>query len=373
MHNDRPRIELLNGLLMTLPGTPIVYYGDEIGMGDNIYLGDRDGVRTPMQWTADRNAGFSTANPQQLFLPVNIDPEYRFESVNVDSQRQNSNSLLMWMRRLIAMRQQYPVFGTGEIEFLLPDNSKVLCYLRSDTDTTVLVVANLSRFAQFVELDLSQHAGSKPVELFGKTDFPAIGELPYLLTLGPHDFYWFELEPGQEQVAADQEVLPTVTNVSTWATLFDDNKSRSAIEKVLPDVLRTRRWFAAKARRITNITIAQVIDVPLGTVRQYGKILLLDVVFTEGESQTYVLPMTYLPDRYAADFLHDHLAAGLIRLRPRGDAGLHGLLCEAMSEEMFTQRLLAAITQRKQQRNSRVDLRGVATKQLRGVLEAHDR
>ena len=172
LDNDRRKIELLNGLLLSLPGTPIVYYGDEIGMGDNIYLGDRDGVRTPMQWSADRNAGFSTANPQQLFLPVNIDPEYRYESVNVASQQSNPSSLLLWMRRLVNVRQQFPVFGTGDMEFLLPDNSKVLCYLRSDEETTILVVANLSRFSQFVELDMAEHKGRVPVELFGGSTFP---------------------------------------------------------------------------------------------------------------------------------------------------------------------------------------------------------
>ena len=176
--NDRAKIELMNGLLLSLPGTPVIYYGDEIGMGDNIYLGDRDGVRTPMQWSGDRNAGFSRANPQRLFLPPIIDPEFHYETVNVETQAKNGGSLLWWMRRVLALRKRYEVFGRGDLEFLHPENRRVLAYLRRDEKRCVLIVANLSRFAQYVELDLSRFRGSEPVELFGQTHFPPIGELP---------------------------------------------------------------------------------------------------------------------------------------------------------------------------------------------------
>jgi maltose alpha-D-glucosyltransferase/alpha-amylase len=193
--NSRRRIEVLNSLIFSLPGTPCLYYGDEIGMGDNIYLGDRNGVRTPMQWTTDRNAGFSSANRQRLYLPVVVDPEYHYEAVNVETQQRNPASLLNWMKRLIAIRRRHRVFGRGALELLAPANVRVLAYLRADERETILCVVNLSRFAQPCELDLSRFAGAIPVELFGNTPFPAIGELPYFLTLGPHSFYWFRLAP----------------------------------------------------------------------------------------------------------------------------------------------------------------------------------
>ncbi|MGD2116464.1 MAG: maltose alpha-D-glucosyltransferase, partial [Acidobacteriota bacterium] len=199
--NDRRRIELMNALLMALPGTPILYYGDEIGMGDNFYLGDRNGVRTPMQWSPDRNAGFSDANPHKLYLPVIIDPEYHYEAVNVETQQGNPNSLLRWTRRLVALRKRHQAFGRGSIEFLQPDNHRVLAFLRRYEDEVLLMVGNLSRFVQHVELDLGELAGVEPVELFGRTTFPRIGELPYLLTLGPHGFYWFSLRPDAARPA----------------------------------------------------------------------------------------------------------------------------------------------------------------------------
>jgi maltose alpha-D-glucosyltransferase/alpha-amylase len=191
--NSRRRIELLNSLLFTLPGSPIIYYGDEIGMGDNVYLGDRDGVRTPMQWSGDFNAGFSRADTAQLYSPVISDPVYGYQAVNVAAQLRSSSSLLNWMKRLIKIRKQNPVFGMGSITFLEPTNTKVLAYIRSDGDTNILVVNNLSRFVQPCELDLPQFKGWTPVELIGGTRFPDIGELPYFITLGPHDFYWFRL------------------------------------------------------------------------------------------------------------------------------------------------------------------------------------
>ncbi len=192
--NGRRRIELLNSLLFTLPGSPIIYYGDEIGMGDNIYLGDRNGVRTPMQWSGDRNAGFSKADAAQLYSPVIADPVYGYQATNVEAQLRNPSSLLNWMKRLIKLRKQYPVFGRGAIEFCYPENRKVLVYIRRGEGQTVLVVNNLSRFVQPVELDLRKYDGWTPIEIIGETPFPRIGELPYFLTLGPHGFYWFRLE-----------------------------------------------------------------------------------------------------------------------------------------------------------------------------------
>src|SRR5919197_1614517 len=197
LDNSRRRQELLHSLLFSMPGTPILYYGDEIGMGDNIYLGDRNGVRTPMQWNGDRNAGFSRADPQALYLPLVIDPVYHYQAINVEAQRRIPSSLLNWMRRLIAIRNRYPVFGRGDIEFLHPSNLAILAYVRCHQGQRVLIVNNLSRFVQPVQLDLRPFAGCVPVELFGETVFPPIGEDPYFLSLGPHTFYWFRLETSK--------------------------------------------------------------------------------------------------------------------------------------------------------------------------------
>src|SRR5258708_7098163 len=194
LDNGRRQMELFYGLLLSLPGTPILYYGDELGMGDNVYLGDRDGVRTPMHWTADRNAGFSRADFAQLYLPPLMDPVYGFEAVNVEAQQRNQSSLLQWLRRFMTVRRRHPVFGEGSFEALDASNPSVFAFLREGEGETILCVNNLSRFSQPVELDLRRFNGYTPVELVGKVHFPRIGELPYLLTMGPHGFYWFVLE-----------------------------------------------------------------------------------------------------------------------------------------------------------------------------------
>ncbi len=195
LNNGRRQIELFHGLILSLPGSPILYYGDEIGMGDNVYLGDRDGVRTPMQWNADSNGGFSKADFAQLYLPPLMDPVYGYQACNVGAQRRNELSILHWVRRFIAVRKRFPVFGEGAFEALDAANPSVFAFLRSLDGQVVLCVNNLSRFAQPVELDLRKYAGTTPVEMLGRVHFPAIGELPYLLTMGPHGFYWFTLDP----------------------------------------------------------------------------------------------------------------------------------------------------------------------------------
>src|SRR5262249_53238873 len=194
VRNSRHRIELRVGLLFSFPGTPIIYYGDEIGMGDNLYLGDRNGVRTPMHWTGDRNAGFSRADPARLYSPVIMDAVYGYQAVNVEAQEDDTASLLHWMRNMIRLRKLFKVFGRGTMEFLSPANLKIVAYVRRYKDDVILCVANLSRTVQPGELDLSRFAGMTPVEMFGYTEFPTIGAAPYFLTLGPYDFYWFELQ-----------------------------------------------------------------------------------------------------------------------------------------------------------------------------------
>jgi len=286
--NDRRKMELLATLLFSLPGTPVLYYGDEIGMGDNIFLGDRNGVRTPMQWSSDRNAGFSRANPQRLILPITIDPEYHYEAINVEAQDKNPNSLLWWTKRLIALRKRYVAFGRGSIEFLTPTNYRVLAFIRAYGDETVLVVANLSRFVQYVELDLSKWKGTRPVELMGHTEFPEIGDLPYLLTLGGHASYWFSLESpptGEEAAAlAAQYSPPVIHSVSPDDLLKGSN--RRLLEQLLPAFLYTRRWFSNRVHPVTAAHIDEA--VALGSVH----LLIARVEYGNGEPERFVLPLT---------------------------------------------------------------------------------
>ena len=260
--NNRRKMELLNGLLFSLPGTPVLYYGDEIGMGDNVYLGDRNGVRTPMQWNMDRNAGFSRANPQKLILPVVIDPEYRYESVNVENQQQNPSSLLWWTKRLIALRKRFAAFGRGSMRFLESKNPRVLAFVREHGDERVLVVANLSRFVQYVEIDLKEHKGMLLVELFGKTKFPEIGDAPYLLTLGPHGFYWFALERAgalADRPSMFPEPLPTECT-SLEALLL--GHERRHLDGALPTFLEGRPWFQGRDRALRGAHVVEGVALP---------------------------------------------------------------------------------------------------------------
>src|SRR5262245_19707692 len=242
---DRKKIELMSALLFSLPGTPVIYYGDEVGMGDNIYLGDRNGVRTPMQWSADRNSGFSRANPQRLYLPINIDPDYHYEVVNVETSQNSLHSLLWFMKRLIALRKRFQAFGRGKLEFLNAENRKILAFVRAYQDEVILVVANLSRFVQYVELDLSSFKEMIPIELAGHTQFPPIGERPYFLTLGPHAFYWFNLVERAEARSGGFPQSPGVVELhlggDVWKSVFRV-KGRS-IANALATYLRNCRWM----------------------------------------------------------------------------------------------------------------------------------
>jgi maltose alpha-D-glucosyltransferase/alpha-amylase len=298
LKNDRRRIELMNALLFSLPGTPVVYYGDEIGMGDNIYLGDRNGVRTPMQWSADRNAGFSRANPQRLYLPIIIDPESHYEAVNVEAQQNNPSSLLWWMKRLIALRKQFKAFGRGTIRFLRPDNSKVLAFIREHGDERILVVANLSRFVQFVQLDLREYAGVVPEEVFGRTPFPAIGELPYLLTLSPHAFYWFVL-PGKPASSGEiivpgraAEILPHLHGDRPLAAYFE-RSNWDDLEAILPGYLR-RRHIEAGRGAITAVHLTDVFPVKAQETQVWFLIVRID--FRAGIPETVSIPLSLVPE-----------------------------------------------------------------------------
>jgi maltose alpha-D-glucosyltransferase/alpha-amylase len=306
--NNRRRIELMNALLLSLPGTPVIYYGDEIGMGDNIYLGDRNGVRTPMQWSGDRNAGFSTSNRQRLFLPVILDPEYHYEAVNVEAQEANPQSLLSWMRRIIGLRRRHPAFGRGTIEFVHPENRKVLAFVRQYGEERILFIANLSRFSQFAQLDLSPFAGLVPVELFGRAEFPPVADQPYPVMLGPHAFYWFSLEPQR---------LDLVSASSAPELSLRDRE----LERTLPAYLRSQRWFGGRGRRIKD---AQVVD----SVTIADAVLkIAEVNYQTGDADTYALPLLRNADGQVEDalnepeFNHFFLEAIARRRRFRGSLG----------------------------------------------------
>jgi maltose alpha-D-glucosyltransferase/alpha-amylase len=295
LRNDRRRIELMNALLFSLPGTPVIYYGDEIGMGDNIYLGDRNGVRTPMQWSPDRNAGFSRANPQKLYLPVIIDPEYHFEAINVDAQQGNPSSLLWWMKRLIALRKDHQAFGRGSIEFLRPDNPKILAFVRRYGDERILVVANLCRFVQYVQLDLSEFTGSMPFELFGRTAFPAIGEAPYLLTLSPHGFYWFALTPAAMPHGAPdkprQAPVPEIIVRSGWEEVLEPSRF-DRLAPIITSYLAETLVHHGRPRTIREVRLRQAYRLPLETP---SALVLADTEFLDGETQLRVLRLGFAP------------------------------------------------------------------------------
>jgi maltose alpha-D-glucosyltransferase / alpha-amylase len=367
--NDRRRMELMNALLLSLPGTPVLYYGDEIGMGDNIYLGDRNGVRTPMQWSTDRNAGFSRANPQRLFLPVIIDPEYHYEALNVEAQHGNPHSLLWWMRRILTLRRRFAAFGRGALELLHPENHRVLAFVRRHSEHCILVVANLSRFVQHVELDLSAFRGVAPIELFGGTRFPEIGDLPYLLTIGPHGFYWFDLEAPADAVPKEGDGLPSLRVERSWTEVVE-GESRTRLAAALSRILPGRRWFGAKARTVRELAIRQV--VPIGEAKEPDAFLLLfEVEYTEGEAETYTLFVAYARGRDAGTLRHHHAAALVADLDVAADSGAPGVLYDALYRPAFGRQLLLAISRRRSARGEGVELVPFVTSALeRTGLEA---
>lgn len=330
LENDRRRIELLLSLLLSLPGTPVLYYGDEIGMGDNIFLADRDGVRTPMQWSNDRNAGFSVANAQSLYLPVVVDPQFHYETVNVEAQRDNPNSLLWWVSKMVRRRQRHRVFGRGAIRFLDPDNPHVLAYLRYDESETILVVANLSRHAQFVELDLHEHVGSVLLELLGNTEFPAVGELPYLLTLSPYGYYWFAVGPETRPASGDPDTVQ-ITGALTTAFATDqplrEHLARFALNKI---------WYQGRFRRQLNAEVYDAIPVSTGE-RSATWIVLLDMEYVAGSPHRYVMPVGFAFDNEVPELPDDAVIVPLAR------NGSHGIAYDALADPSFRTDLINGV------------------------------
>ena len=361
MGNNRRRIELMNALLFSLPGTPIVYYGDEIGMGDNIYLCDRNGVRTPMQWSPDRNAGFSIANPQRLYSPVNIDPEYHYEALNVESQQNNPHSLLWWMKHLIGLRKRHRAFGRGTLRFLSPENPRVIAFVRQWEDERILVVANLSRFAQAAQLDLAEFQGTAPIEMFGRTPFPRIGSSPYSITLGPHAFYWFLLPAAEPAREVTQEWhAPTVALRGGWQELVM-GVEQERLEAVLPSYLRRSRWFRSKAREIASVSVGRTVPVPVGT----GEVLLaiVDVSYLDGDAEHYLLPVGHAEGTRAADLTRDTPDSILMYL-PRGQ-----VLFDATSDEGFVNTLVDGMARRRRWRTGGAELVASRTQALAQLQE----
>ena len=339
--SDRKRIELLNALLFSLPGTPVLYYGDEIGMGENIYLGDRNGVRTPMQWSSDKNAGFSRANPQALYLPIIYDPEYHYEAVNVEAQLGNPHSLLWWTRRLLALRKKWRALGEGKCEFLQPENRRILSYVLRDEEEVLLVVANLSRFVQPVELDLATFKQRVPVELFGRTEFPVISEKPYALTLGPHSFYWFSLEAKATpatvtSLAGTGPIVLTVTG--EWSEVLR-GAAKVRLESELPNYIRVQRWFGGKAKTIKNVTLAEA--VPLPADKAAGFLALVQVDYVQSEPEVYSLPLTFLSGEEARSLRES--APRLVIAEVEVQGGPQGVLCEGLGSPQFCQALLQMV------------------------------
>ncbi len=367
--NNRRRIELLNSLLLSFPGTPIMYYGDEIGMGDNIYLGDRNGVRTPMQWNSDRNAGFSKCDPARLYFPVVMDPIYGYQVVNVEAQLSDQSSLLHWTRNMIALRKLFQVFGRGTLKFLHPDNRKVLAYLRDleredGSHETVLCVANLSRFAQPVALDLAAYAGMMPVEMLGYVSFPQITSSAYMLSVAPYSFLWFELQPAPESIQveetpaldegarkqSEQVALDLLTK--GWAGLVS-GKGLELLETTLPAWLLKQRWFGAKTRTIQQVRIAEWVPIPANSGASIlpgnavpsastlgDALFFLEIVYTDGAPDRYQLPLAFTSGS-AVDELRAASPLSILATldTPAGPALLH----DASTREDLRQALLALI------------------------------
>ncbi|MBF0502084.1 MAG: maltose alpha-D-glucosyltransferase [Candidatus Riflebacteria bacterium] len=362
MENDRRRIELMNSMLFSMPGTPVTYYGDEIGMGDNLYLGDRNGVRTPMQWSPDRNAGFSTADPESLYLPPIMDPVYGYQSINVEAQLRNSNSLLNWMKRIIGIRKRFQAFGRGTLSFIKPDNRKILVYIRAYSKEKILCVVNLSRFAQAVRLNLSGFKGLVPVELFGRASFPTIDEQPYQLTLPGYGFFWFHLgEPEAHSIQHEEEATleekPVLVIPEGWKNLQESPDSdissktnpptlrftpRSRLEmNILPEFLSSRRWFSTTDKVLEGVILTDFGYLSDPPDRQY---LLTQVRSAIADSPGHFLPLAIAWEGKIPDNLVQMRRWVIGKVRQQAKMGY---LVDAVGDDSFCRYLLNGIANEK--------------------------
>ena len=342
MGDDRHKIELMNVLLFCLPGTPIIYYGDEIGMGDNFYLGDRNGVRTPMQWNPDRNAGFSSSNPQRLYLPVIIDPEYHYEALNVENQARNPSSLLWWMKRLIDLRKRFKAFGWGSLEFIPLENSKVLALIRKFEDETILVLINLSRSAQFVTINHPRFAGYFLEDILSRNRFPAIKDAPYVVLVGPYGYHLMLLTEGGEKTSPEVPV-PGLAVDGAWEGVLEGAGLRLLEQSILPRYLMKCRWFQGKGRTVAGLNL--VGKIPLALDGSSAVLTFVEVSYSEGTTETYQLPLHFLPLASGGDaVLSEFPWAVVSHLRVGEEAGV---LYDALASAQFRQTLFGLIAHRR--------------------------
>jgi maltose alpha-D-glucosyltransferase/alpha-amylase len=328
MDNDRQKIELLNVLLMSLPGTPVLYYGDEIGMGDNYYLGDRDGVRTPMQWNNNENAGFSEANPHRLYLPVIRDTEYSYRWVNVKRQQQNPNSLLNWTKRLLSKRKNYQVFGRGAIRWLKPDNGRILAFVREYDNERIVVVVNLSRHPQSVDLDLSEYVGSTVQEVFGRTYFHDVGRDPYQLTISSHGYYWLELKSSHASAEDHRDFSGAQLLCDGLDHFFNKSNLRTLTATVLPRYLGSVPWMGARAEQLEKVKILEH-RMHTDGQRHYAW-LLLEVSYLEGLPELIQLPVAFHNFREDVNYREREEAIGLVDVNEQ-----FNVLVDALHDEDF--------------------------------------
>ena len=349
MQNDRRRIDLLNSILLSMPGTPVLYYGDEIGMGDNVYLGDRDGVRTPMQWSPDRNGGFSRADPARLFLPAIQDPEYGFQSVNVEAQSRSPTSMLNALRRLLAARRDLRSMGRGKLDFLYPLNRKILAYTRTYEDEAVLCIVNLSRAAQSVELDLSAFRGRVPVEVPGLSIFPTILDRPYHLTMAGHTFFWFKLlEPDQVEgglgtVDTGRDMVPDLVTLvlrNGWDDVLAGTGAVELNRTVLRNFLPTQRWFASKDQTLDRVRLIEAATLPSAVDAAPYSLVTVEASLAGGRTERYLLPLGLVwgpPDGDSRAGLGGVTLANARRFRNEG------ALIDAAAQERLTLDLIDAM------------------------------
>ena len=347
--DSRRRIELMNSLLFSMPGTPVIYYGDELGMSDNVYLGDRNGVRTPMQWSSDRNGGFSRADPARLFLPANMDPIGGYDAINVEAQERSPYSLLNWMRRMIALRRRHRVFGRGTIEFLPTANRKVLTYVRRHEKELVLCIANLARTVQPVEINLSRFAGLTPVEMLGQTEFPRIGELPYFVTLAPYGFYWFQLQEVHTPITAraahlaeEPAAVPALFAGVVWDSMLDGSMRGIIERQALLPFLQHQRWFGGKARALAAARIVDWVALRKGAHPSF--LTILETEYADGGREQYVLPLA-MSSGAEADRIERELP-GVVVSRITG--ARKGILYDGLYDDGTCATLLASMQEARQ-------------------------
>jgi maltose alpha-D-glucosyltransferase/alpha-amylase len=371
MEYSRQRLELLTSLLFCFPGTPVLYYGDEIGMGDNVFLGDRNGVRTPMQWTGDRNAGFSRADPARLFTPPVMDPVCGYQAINVEAQERDPSSLLHWMRRLIALRNRFKVFSRGSMEFLYPQNRHVLAMIRRDENDTVLIVANLSRFLQPVELNLAAFKGLTPIEMTGRVEFPPIGDLPYFLTVAPHSFYWFQIQkPASPKTGwTEFKDLPEISPKAVTGTDLFEGRGKKLLEaSLLPPFLARQRWFSGKARRPLTCRLLDWGELKKGPGSVF--LVLVSVDTAGGGSDRYVVPLSVAQGAAADALFQNNPGAIVARFGPLDD---HSILYDSARDEAAGVFLLDAMEAGTEMKTKYGLLKGFTTPLYKMVLRDTDK